>query len=209
MRRSPGPVAQTVMRSIDIITEVPREASLTSISIEIIDQVERSKIRASAPVDRAMDTGMDGTNEGEPGSHNKGSILSPQEINLAPNSKLQIYLKRLIISGKTFKKSGEAKQTIKITDTNAVCVFSTPKNASANLKLLQAYSKSPPTKIKFVPFELQKSDPNIFGKILYNNMKAQEVMRNVAICGISPTMMGFTDVDPTTLKYNYNIFEKM
>ena len=72
---------------------------------------------------------------------------------------------------------------------------------------LENYSTGFPHDAKFVPFELRRIRPDIFGRSLYNSIQKKMQFRNIAICRVSPTMMEYSssDLNDTLIEKLFNL----
>lgn len=98
-------------------------------------------------------------------------------------NKLKIYLARSKVNGNLKDET--------IVDPYSVIAYSDKENVEHNLDILENGMGKLPFNMKFIPFHLKDSDPDIFGRFLYSSLKNVSNMRNIALAGISPDFMDY------------------
>ena len=73
---------------------------------------------------------------------------------------------------------------------------------------MENYSKGLKHGMKFIPFSLRYTEPDLFSKIILKSMQNMGKYRLISIAGISPPVMDYTSIDPHTRKFKSTLFDK-
>ena len=119
--------------------------------------------------------------------------MMTQKKNKLQDYNLEIYLDRTRIVSNVCTDMEGGEIAHKVIDNYAHVVYTKAEDAETNRFLLENYSDNLPHAAKYIFFGLQRLCPDIFGRILYNSIKKKMQYRNIAICGVSPEMMEYSD----------------